>query len=107
MNRRITAEIAPPQTDGRAGRLTRHARMALASPYLLLTSAPLLMAGNFIVGRALRGDVAPITLNFWRWTIALLILLPLSYPTLIRERAVLRSEWRRIAAIGASGIAAF
>ena len=47
---------------------------------LLLTVPPLMWAGNAIVGRMLQGMVPPITLNFLRWTIAFLLLLPLAAP---------------------------
>jgi drug/metabolite transporter (DMT)-like permease len=47
-----------------------------ASPYLLLTLTALFWAGNSVVGRALHEFVPPVTLAFWRWSIALLLLLP-------------------------------
>lgn len=43
------------------------------SVHLLLLCAPVFWAGNFIVGRALRGDVPPVSLNFWRWKVAVLV----------------------------------
>lgn len=78
-----------------------------APPHLLLLCAPLFWAGNFIVGRALRGDVPPVSLNFWRWTIALAILLPLNYRQLRQHQALLRSEWKIVVALGLSGVTAF
>jgi drug/metabolite transporter (DMT)-like permease len=77
------------------------------SPRLLLTGAVLFWAGNFIVGRALRGDIPPVSLNFWRWTTALLILLPLSIAQLRRHRALLLQQWKLILVLGATGVAAF
>ena len=50
------------------------------SPYLLLTLSALFWSGNFIVGRAIREDIPPIGLNFWRWVIAFAILLPFAAP---------------------------
>ncbi|MCL1073347.1 DMT family transporter [Shewanella dokdonensis] len=52
---------------------------------LLIALPPLFWAGNFIVGRAIRHDVPPITLAFYRWVIALLILLPFSVVALKRD----------------------
>jgi drug/metabolite transporter (DMT)-like permease len=47
-----------------------------ASPYLLLSLAPLFWAGNVVIGRAMRHDIPPVATNFWRWAIAGAILLP-------------------------------
>lgn len=47
--------------------------------YLILMLPPLMWAGNFIVGRAIRNDISPTMLSFGRWIIALAILLPFSW----------------------------
>jgi drug/metabolite transporter (DMT)-like permease len=73
------------------------------SPYLLLTLANLFWAGNWIVGRGMRDDVPPIALSFWRWVIALACLLPLAWPYLRRDRAVLAAGWRWLALLGVLG----
>jgi drug/metabolite transporter (DMT)-like permease len=72
-----------------------------------LLIAPFFWAGNFIAGRLLRGDVPPVTFNFWRWVVALVILLPLSAPQLRTHWALLRREWKLIVAAGCTGILAF
>jgi drug/metabolite transporter (DMT)-like permease len=76
------------------------------STALLLTVPPLLWAGNAIVGRLVRTAVPPMTLNLLRWTIALVVLLPLGWETL-RQAGVLagiRVRWRRYALLGLLGI---
>ncbi|MDP2793964.1 MAG: DMT family transporter [Sulfurisoma sp.] len=73
------------------------------SPYLLLTLANLFWAGNWIVGRGMRAEVPPIALSFWRWVIALACLLPLAWPYLKRDRAVLAAGWRWLALLGILG----
>ena len=45
-------------------------------------------------------------LNFWRWTIALLFLIPLSVAQLRRHRTLLLQQWKLILALGATGVAA-
>lgn len=74
-----------------------------ASPYLLLTLANLFWAGNWIVGRGMRDDVPPIALSFWRWVIALACLLPLAWPYLKRDRALLGAGWRWLVLLGILG----
>ncbi|MCX8087154.1 MAG: DMT family transporter [Rhodocyclaceae bacterium] len=74
-----------------------------ASPYLLLTLANLFWAGNWIVGRGMRAEVPPIALSFWRWIIALACLLPLAWPYLTRDWALLAAGWRRLLWLGILG----
>ena len=80
---------------------------SLLSPQLGLSAAALFWSGNFIVGRALRDVVSPLPLNFWRWMIALAILLPFTGASLWRHRQIILREWKLIAAIGITGIGAF
>src|SRR3546814_9081338 len=63
-------------------------------PYLLLTATATFWAGNSIVGRAARDLVPPAALSFWRWTLALALLMPLAWPYLKRDWPVLRAHWR-------------
>jgi drug/metabolite transporter (DMT)-like permease len=78
-------------------------RKLSASTALMLTLAPLLWAGNAIVGRLVRDAVPPMTLNLLRWSIALLILLPLGR-AMLRPGSGLLSNWRRYSLLGLTGI---
>ena len=69
----------------------------------LLTVPPLLWAGNAIVGRMVRDAVPPMTLNLLRWSIALLVLLPLGRAVFRPGSAVL-SNWRRYSMLGLLGV---
>ncbi len=73
------------------------------SPYLLLTLTNLFWAGNWIVGRGMRDEVPPVALSFWRWVIALACLLPLAWPYLRRDRAILLAGWRWLLLFGLLG----
>ena len=70
---------------------------------VLLTIPPLLWAGNAIVGRMVHAMVPPVTLNFLRWAMAFVILLPLAGPV-FRRASGLWSHWRRFALLGLLGI---
>ncbi|HEY0846396.1 MAG TPA: DMT family transporter [Noviherbaspirillum sp.] len=70
---------------------------------LLLLVPPLLWAGNAVVGRLVNTMVPPITLNFLRWAIALLILLPMA-GWIYRPGSGLWSHWRRFTVLGLLGI---
>ncbi|WP_026132834.1 MULTISPECIES: DMT family transporter [unclassified Janthinobacterium] len=73
------------------------------STVFLLVLAPLLWAGNAIVGRLVHEMVPPMTLNFLRWLIAFFILLPLAGP-IFRRGSGLWSHWRRFAVLGLLGV---
>ncbi len=69
----------------------------------LLTIPPLMWAGNAVVGRLLQGMVPPITLNFLRWAIAGLLLLPLA-GWVLRPASGLWQRWRRFGLLGLMGV---
>ncbi len=77
-------------------------RLSLQTIFLL-TLPPLLWAGNAIVGRLVHDLLPPVLLNFLRWLIALLILLPLSGPV-FRPDSGLWRHWKRYALLGLLGI---
>ncbi|MEO8544160.1 MAG: DMT family transporter [Burkholderiaceae bacterium] len=73
------------------------------STALLLTVPPLMWAGNAIVGRLVRDDVPPFTLNLLRWVIAFAILLPFG-GWVLRRKDGLWPHWRRFALLGLLGV---
>lgn len=82
--------------------LSRHAPLT-ALTVLLLLVPPLLWASNAVVGRMVRDLVSPVTLNFVRWVIAFVLLLPLAAPVL-RRGSPLWTHWKRYAVLGLLGI---
>lgn len=72
----------------------------------LLVIPPLLWAGNAVVGRLVGGLVPPITLNFLRWALAFVLLLPLAAGVLRRDSG-LWSRWRRYAVLGLLGVGCY
>lgn len=74
-----------------------------ASTALLLTVPPILWAGNAIVGRLVRDAVPPMTLNLIRWSIALLVLIPLGRAAFRHGSGVL-VNWKRYSMLGLLGV---
>jgi drug/metabolite transporter (DMT)-like permease len=72
----------------------------------LLTVPPLLWAGNAVVGRLMAGQVPPLTLNFLRWALAFVFLLPLAARVLRRD-SPLWPHWRRYGLVGLLGIGCY
>ena len=77
------------------------------SPYLLLVVAISCWAGNFVLGRAIHGDIPPITLTFWRWTVAGAALLPFAAPALWAHRRTLLRHWKLMVTLAATGVGLF
>lgn len=73
------------------------------STIVLLVTAPLLWAGNAVVGRLVYDLVPPITLNFLRWLIALLILSVPAY-RIYRKGSGLWVQRKRYALLGLLGV---
>ncbi len=76
------------------------------STVFLLTLPPLMWAGNAVVGRLVSDLVPPMTLNFLRWVLAFLLLLPLAYPVL-RPQSEMWPNWRRFAILGLLSVGAY
>ncbi|AJQ93660.1 DMT family transporter [Gynuella sunshinyii] len=55
-------------------------------PFVFAMLANLFWAGNAIAGKMAAGQIPPLTLNFWRWCLAALILAPIAAPQSWRHR---------------------
>jgi drug/metabolite transporter (DMT)-like permease len=78
-----------------------------ANPFLLLTLTALFWAGNFVLGRAVKSSIPPISLAFWRWALALLILIPFSIPHLRADWPLLKQHRRLLSVYGVLGVTCF
>lgn len=78
-------------------------RVALAG--LLL--ATLCWSGNALVARAVAGDIPPFALSFWRWSLALALLLPFVAKPLWLHRAQIRAAGWRLLVLAGVGIAGY
>ncbi len=70
---------------------------------LLLTVPPLLWAGNSVVGRMVHASIPPMTLNLFRWAIAMIFLMPLA-GSVFRSGSGLWACWKRFAILGLLGV---
>ena len=76
-------------------------------PFLCLILAALCWGANFVVGRALNNDIPPLAFNFWRWTIALVFLLPFSGLKVWQYRRIVRRHLPLTIMLAATGVAGF
>lgn len=76
-------------------------------PYLLLVLATIFWSGNFVLGRAVRADVPPIGLAFWRWTGGSVLIITLAWPHLKRDWPLIRRHWKFILLLAILGVTLF
>ena len=72
----------------------------------LLLLPPLVWAGNSILGRVVADMVPPITLNFFRWLLAFVILLPWGWRLLLPS-STLWPHWQRYAVLSLLGVGCY
>jgi drug/metabolite transporter (DMT)-like permease len=74
---------------------------------LMFMVPPVAWSINVLLARGLNDLLPPIGLAYWRWLLALLILLPFTWPSVRRSWPVLRREWRLILACAVFGIVGY
>lgn len=75
--------------------------------YLIAILPPLTGAGNFIVAKATAAEIGPISLLFWRWTVAFLVLLPFIIKDLIKNFSLIKKHRKIIILCSIPGIILF
>jgi drug/metabolite transporter (DMT)-like permease len=78
-----------------------------AAAFAFLALANLFWAGNWVLGRALRDAVDPISLNFYRWVISIVVLAPFALPGLAAKREVIRKHAGILAFLALIGVSIF
>jgi drug/metabolite transporter (DMT)-like permease len=74
-------------------------------PLLLLFIQPIFMTGNIAVARGAAGFVPPVSLAFWRWVLAVLILLPFIFPQIRKNWKEVIIELPKLLILGLTGFA--
>lgn len=87
--------------------VSNHKQLPTVNPYLLLLLPPLFWGGNIVVARGVTGVVPPITLAFWRWSLAFVILLPLTWRQVRQDWQTAVSHWRILTLLGFLGVTCF
>lgn len=87
--------------------MARYADRSLALAYIGLVLTPLFWAGNAVVARGVVDAIPPVSLAFWRWVIALAILLPIGLSGMRREWPVIRDHWPRVLILALFSVASF
>jgi drug/metabolite transporter (DMT)-like permease len=76
-------------------------------PYFVMIIPPLLWAGNFIVGKAVSDQHAPLGLSFWRWFLASVIFVPFAARSMWEQRSIIRDTFWKIALLALLSVSLF
>lgn len=74
---------------------------------LMLSLSALLWGGNFVIGRWVHADIGPVSLTFWRWVFAALVLLPFVWRDVWRYRREIRENLGLLFVLALTGMAMF
>jgi len=76
--------------------------------YIMLILCSLFWSGNFIVGKfATLYEVPPLTLNFFRWLIVWIILIPFTFKDVIKNIKILKKNFYSILSMSITSISVF
>jgi len=75
--------------------------------YLCAIGATIFWSGNFIVARELNQSVPPISLAFWRWLVAVIVLFPFAFRSLVTEWAILKKSLAYLSVTAFLGVTVF
>ena len=75
--------------------------------YLMLSGSALFWSGNFVLGRAVIADIPPITMSYWRWSVALALILPFTLKPLISQWPIIRANLPLLIFMGTLSVAGF
>jgi drug/metabolite transporter (DMT)-like permease len=73
----------------------------------LAVLATFIWSGNFIVARAVNKEIPPISLNFYRWLVASLIIFLFAFKKFKAEWKIVKHSWHYLFWISLTGIALF
>ncbi|MEQ9544469.1 MAG: DMT family transporter [Marinobacter sp.] len=84
-----------------------HSPKPLWLAYVGLVLTPLFWAGNAVVAKGSIESIPPLSMSFWRWVIALAVILPFGLPGILRHRRVIRQYLGSMLALATFSVAAF
>jgi drug/metabolite transporter (DMT)-like permease len=74
---------------------------------LLAILATLIWSGNYIVARGFHREISPVSLAFFRWLTATIVLFPFAYRYLRQQRILLKASWKYLLIAALFGVSLF
>jgi len=73
----------------------------------LAVLATIIWSGNFVISRAVNQQIPPVSLAFYRWTLATILIAPLAYQKFKQQKQIVFQNWKYLFWVSLSGIALF
>ena len=86
---------------------TTHPKKDIYLGIALAIFATVVWSGNFIISRGVNQQIGPVSLAFYRWLMATVIISPFAWKKYIAEKKLVRANWKYLAWVSLSGIALF
>lgn len=83
--------------------MTKKDLAALAAALL----ACIIWSGSFVIARGVHESIQPITLAFWRWMVAVIFIIPISYKYVIAQWSIIKNNWRYLVFMGCFSVGIF
>ncbi|MES2332925.1 MAG: DMT family transporter [Bacteroidota bacterium] len=74
---------------------------------LLAILAVIIWSGNFIISRGVSTQIGPVSLAFYRWLTATVIIAPFAWKTYREEKELVRANWKYLCWVSLTGITIF
>ncbi|MDB5209637.1 MAG: family transporter [Sediminibacterium sp.] len=74
---------------------------------LLAILAVIIWSGNFIISRGVSAQIGPVSLAFYRWLMATIIIAPFAWKTYREEKELVRVNWKYLCWVSLTGITIF
>lgn len=74
---------------------------------LLAVLATIIWSGNFVISRAVNQEIPPVSLAFYRWALATVLIAPLAYRSFRQQQQIVFSNWKYLFWVSLSGITLF
>jgi drug/metabolite transporter (DMT)-like permease len=73
----------------------------------LATLAAIIWSGNFIISRGVNKQIGPVSLAFYRWFTATLLIAPFAWKKFVAEKQVVKANWKYLFWVSLTGITLF
>jgi len=84
-----------------------HSKKDIYLGIALAIFATVVWSGNFIISRGVNQQIGPVSLAFYRWLMATVIIFPFAWKKYIAEKKRVFENWKYLAWVSLSGIALF
>lgn len=73
----------------------------------LAVLATIIWSGNFIISRGVNKQIGPVSLAFYRWLTATLLIAPLAWKNFTAEKKIVKANWKYLFWVSLTGITLF